>query len=319
MRGRAVSASMPAVVKIPIIQLMGLCVAALLAGAGCSTKRFIANRMGDALAGSSQTFASDNDPELIRDASAFSLKLMESVLTQAPEHRPLLLAVASGFTQYGYAFAQLDADQTEDRDLTAARAKRERARLLYLRARDYGLRGLNARYRGFETALRANPHQAMARVTQKDVPLLYWTAASWGAAIAASKDKPEVVADLPLVEALADRALALNEKFNNGAIHGFMITFDMARPGLSKTEAQARARKHFDRVVELTDGQSASPFVSLAEQVSVATQDRQEFQRLLERALAINVDARPEWRLENVIMQRRAQWLLSKADDLFAN
>jgi predicted anti-sigma-YlaC factor YlaD len=157
---------------------MGLCVAALLASTGCSTKRFIANRMGDALAGSSRTFASDNDPELIRDASAFSLKLMESVLTQTPNHRPLLLAVASGFTQYGYAFAQLDADQTEDRDLTAARAKRERARLLYLRARDYGLRGLNARYRGFEAALRANPHQAVAQVGRNDVGLLYWTAAS---------------------------------------------------------------------------------------------------------------------------------------------
>lgn len=127
------------------------------------------------------------------------------------------------------------------------------------------------------------------------------------------------MADLPLVEALADRALVLNEKFNNGAIHGFLIAFETARPGLTKAEGLTRARKHFDRVVELTGGQSASPFVSLAEQVSVATQDRKEFQRLLERALAVNVDARPEWRLENVIMQRRAQWLLSKADDLFAN
>jgi predicted anti-sigma-YlaC factor YlaD len=297
---------------------MGLCVAALLAGAGCSTKKFMADRLGDALAGSGTSFASDNDPELIRDASAFSLKLMESVLTQAPEHRPLLLAAASGFTQYGYAFAQLDADQTEDRDLSAARAKRERARLLYLRARDYGLRGLNAQYRGFEAALRANPHQAVAQVGCKDVGLLYWTAASWGAAISLSKDKPETVADLPLVEALADRALVLNEKFNNGAIHGFLIAFETARPGLTKAEGLARARKHFDRVVELTGGQSASPFVSLAEQVSVATQDRQEFQRLLERALAVNVDARPEWRLENVIMQRRARWLLGKVDDLFA-
>lgn len=310
---------MPAVVKIPIIQLMGLCVAALLAGTGCSTKRFIANRMGDALAGSSRTFASDNDPELIRDASAFSLKLMESVLTQVPEHRPLLLAAASGFTQYGYAFVQLSADQTEDRDLTAARAMRERARLLYLRARDYGLRGLDARYRGFAAALRANPHQAVAQLRREDVPLAYWTAAAWGAAISSSKDKPEIVADLAIVEALADRALALDEKFNAGAIHGFLIAFETARPGLTKAEGLARARKHFDRVVELTAGQSASPFVSLAEQVSVATQNRAEFQQLLERALAINVDTRPEWRLENVIMQRRAKWLLSKADDLFAN
>ena len=33
--------------------------------------------------------------------------------------------------------------------------------------------------------------------------------------------------------------------------------------------------------------------------------------------LAIDVDARPEWRLANLIMQRRARWLLSREDDLF--
>jgi predicted anti-sigma-YlaC factor YlaD len=269
------------------------------------------------LAGSSGTFASDNDPELIQDASAFSLKLMESVLTQSPKHRKLLLATASGFTQYGYAFVQLQADELEERDLAAARAMRERARLLYLRARDYGLRGLEAKYPGFTAALHANPQRAVASVQKKDVPLLYWTAAAWGATISLSKDRMDTVADRPQVEALADRALALDEGFNGGAIHSFLIAFEQARPGLTKAEAQARARKHFDRVVELTHGQSASPYVSLAEQVSVATQNKKEFQRLLEQALAINVDARPAWRLENVLLQRRAKWLLGKIDDLF--
>jgi hypothetical protein len=38
---------------------------------------------------------------------------------------------------------------------------------------------------------------------------------------------------------------------------------------------------------------------------------------LLHQALAINPDLKPEWRLANLVMQRRAKWLLSRTDQLF--
>jgi hypothetical protein len=38
---------------------------------------------------------------------------------------------------------------------------------------------------------------------------------------------------------------------------------------------------------------------------------------LLKKALAVDPDARPEWRLMNLVMQRRARWLLSREDELF--
>jgi predicted anti-sigma-YlaC factor YlaD len=69
--------------------------------------------------------------------------------------------------------------------------------------------------------------------------------------------------------------------------------------------------------VELTGEQLASPYVSLAETVSVSKQDRAEFESLLKRALAIDPNTKPEWRLSNIVMQRRARWLLSREDDLF--
>ena len=74
---------------------------------------------------------------------------------------------------------------------------------------------------------------------------------------------------------------------------------------------------HFDREVSLTHGQLASPFVSLAEAVSVSAGDRITFESLLHKALAVDPDARPEWRLQNLIVQKRARWLLSRAEDLF--
>lgn len=293
-----------------------LSVAAFGAAAGCSLNKMAVNKIGDAMAGSSTTFASDNDPELIAAATPFSLKLIESLLAVSPEHRGLLLAAASGFTQYSYAFVQQDADRLENSDVDRAAEARNRARLLYLRGRDYGLRGLQARHPDFTQQLRAQPRTAVRAATVEDVPLLYWTAAGWGAAMALSKDNPEFVADQPLVEALIDRAFELNPNFEDGAIHGFLISYEPSRQGVTG-DPNVRARQHFDEAVRLTGGKMASPFVSYAEAVSLAKQDRAEFESMLRMALAINPDAKPEWRLANLVMQRRARWLLSRTDELF--
>ncbi len=283
---------------------------------GCSIKKVAINKLGDALAGSGATFSSDDDPELIESAVPFSLKLLESLLAESPNHRGMLIAASSGFTQYAYAFIQQPADEAEDKDLNRATALRGRARRMYARARGYGLRALEVKHRGFEAALRKDSKEAVRIATKADVPALYWTAACWGSVISLSKDQPGVIADQPLVEAMIDRAFELDPDFDRGAIHSFLINYESSRPGAA-AGADDRARKHFDRAVQLSQGFQAGPLVSLAENVSQPKQNRKEFESLLNRALAVNVDAKPEYRLVNLVMQRRARWLLSRVDQLF--
>lgn len=292
-------------------------VLALLMSTGCSVKRFAISRLADSLAAQgTSSFATDDDPELVGDALPFALKLMEGLLNQVPQHRGLLVATSSGFTQYSYVWVQQPADEMEQQDVARAKVMRLRARKLYLRARDYGIRGLEVRHPGFAAALRRDA-QAAVRVTSKnEVPLLYWTAASWGAAISVSKDEPDLVADQPIVEALIDRSLHLDPDFDHGAIHGFLISYESARQG-AKGDFSARSRQHFAEQIRLTDGNLAAPFVSLAETVDVSKQDRAEFESLLQRALEVDPNTKPEWRLNNIVMQHRARWLLSREDDLF--
>jgi predicted anti-sigma-YlaC factor YlaD len=291
--------------------------AVIFTAPGCATlKRAAINQAGNALAGGGTTFASDNDPELIREAVPFSLKLMESLLAESPRHPGLLLGLSSGFTQYAYAFVQQDSDRLAESDLAAAEASRARAKLLYRRARDYGLRGLEVAHPGFGSALAAGRPDAAAMLRRSDVPQLYWTAASWGAAISLGKDDPALLVEIPQMEILIDRALQLDEAWNRGAIHSFLIGYEMSRPG-DTAHAPVRAHAHFQRAVELSGGGEAAPFVTLAESVSVETQDAREFDAMLARALAVNLDAAPDSRLANLIMQRRARWLLERRDDLF--
>ncbi len=242
---------------------------------------------------------------------------MESLLAEDPGNAELLQTAASGFTQYAYAFVQQDADELEATDLAAAQAMRGRARRLYLRARDYGLRGLEARHAGFGAALAANPAQAAAQVTPADLPLLYWTAASWSAAIALAKDDPPLLAELPKAEALIDRAAALDEDWDHGTLHTFLITYEMVRSGPG--DAAARSRRQFERAVALSSGRLAAPYVNYAEAVPLQRQQAAEFRRLLEQALALNADAYPPARLSNLVAQRRARWLLGRMDELFLN
>ena len=283
---------------------------------GCSIRRMAVNKMGDALASGGVTYASDDDPELIKAAIPFSLKLMESLLAESPRHKGLLFATASGFTLYAYAFVQQEADVIEDENLATAIEYRTRARKLYLRARNYGLRGLEVKHPDFESKLYDNPKSAVRLIMEDDLPLLYWTAVSWAASISISKNDPHLIADLPLVEALIDRALELDEDFEDGSIHTFLIVFELSRQGV-EGDPIARSRKQFERAMELSGGQQAGPLVSFAESVSVKEQNIIEFRSLLNRALAIDPDAKPEWRLANLVMQRRARWLLSRADELF--
>lgn len=284
---------------------------------GCSIKRMAVNKLGNALSSGTSTFETDDDPDLVGDALPFGLKLMESLLAESPKHKGLLLAAASGFTQYSYAFVEQPADRLMTEDLERSNALRARARRLYLRAHAYGLRGLDAASPGLSAALEKDPQAALGRTRRRDIPLLYWTAASHGLAISSSKNDPEMMAQLPVVEALIRRVLELDETWNGGAAHEFFISIENARVGVKPAELQERMRGHFERALALSKGTRASLLVSYAEAASVATQNRAEFQSLLEKALAIDADARPEIRLSTLVAQRRARWLLSRVDELF--
>lgn len=281
----------------------------------CSVKHYAINQLGNALAGSGTTFSSDDDPELIRAAVPFSLKLVESLLAESPRHEGLLLAAARGFTEYAYAFVQEDADELEDTDKVRSTAMRARAAKLYLRARNYGLRGLEVKHPGFAERLKANPKEAVKELKKSEAPIMYWTAIAWGAALAASHDFM-MLPEIPRFEALIDRVMELDEGFDQGTVHTFLITYEMSRLN-AKPDRVAQAKQHFDRAVELGGGNQAGPLVAYAENVLVAQKNKTEFQNMLRQALRMDVNKSPENRELNLAVQRRARWLLSRTDKLF--
>jgi predicted anti-sigma-YlaC factor YlaD len=284
---------------------------------GCAmVQRKAVGMVADTLASSGDVFTRDDDPELVGQAIPFGLKLYESLLDSAPKNKDLLIATCSNFTQYGVAYLETEAlvlGEADHHDEVAH--LNARAIKIYLRARNYCLRAMDVRFPGIQQSLSKDPAAALAKARKSDVPLLYWMAASWGSAIALGLDRPELVADMPTVRALADRAIALDDTWAKGTLHEMFISLDSLSPALGGSPE--RARGHFKRAVELQNGAAAGPYVALAVGLAQPAQDRAEFESLLKQALAIDPEKDPSTRLVTLVQQRRAKALLDHIDTLF--
>ena len=286
---------------------------ALLASA-CSLRGLAVSGLSSALSGSAAAYAQEDDPELVRGALPFIMKTVEGVLIDSPDNESLLSTACTTFGLYAY-LVQLEGEELQASDYSRAQHEKQRAVALHLRARDYGLRALELRHGGITEQLRKDPNRAVEVLEEDDIELAYNTAGTWGLAIGLAKDDPTLVGDVDAVRALLRRALELDESWDQGALHEAMVSVE----GLPRAMGGSpeRAREHFQRALALSGGRRASLYLTLAENVSVSAQDRDEFERLLRQALAIDLDSAPELRLSNRIAQDRARRLLDGIDDLF--
>ncbi len=276
--------------------------------AGCAPRTLLVRGVADQLASQSQ--AEEEVLGLARDAAAFYLKLSESVLRQVPGHTALAESVASGFTQYAYAFVAFEAEKLQDTDSRAALQQRQRAARLYERAHRHAMTTLEVRQPGLARALSAPAGDEKVRIAREQVGLAYWAAASWGARIALSKDKPDVVADLPAAIRLAQAAFETDPDHGQGQLAVLMAQFELARPGGSAAAAE--------RLLERADTASGTPapgtLLMRAESLALPAGDRPAFERLLRQAIAA---AAPRRDLASQVLRERAQWLLDTIDDRF--
>ena len=286
-------------------------------GSGCSVRMIAVDTLGDMLASGDSVFTEDDDIELIGEALPFSLKLLESLLAESPDHRGLLLAAARGYVLYSYAYVHFAAEQAATENIREARRLRIRAQKFYLRGLDFAVRGLEVNHPGIGQALLRTPERALSRLNGdavNDVPLLYWGASALGLAISVSKNDPAMLARLPEVEAMLQRSLVLDEAYEHGALHEFALVWGGVA---SRAPDRGVIDRHYQRALELAAGQRASLYVAYAMVTALPGQERQQFHSLMQKALAVDTDALPGTRLLNAIAQRRARWLLSRSDELF--
>lgn len=337
----------------PITSVTTLLLLSLIALSSCSINRMATSMVADAVASPQGTsvFSSDSDPQLVKDALPFALKMYESLLQNDPENRALLNAAAEGFISYANAFIHTPASMLGYQQLDRQKEMLRRARNMYIRGRDYALRSMEVDYPGFREALAGGEGlEQLQKTSEADLPSLYWAAAGWMGAVSAAGFDMGLLMELPRPVALAARALELQPDYKHGALHSLLLEIYGGIPdeqmlyGASElgsyskqvlsqfydrsgataqddqsgmADLEQKARFHFRKAVELSEGRAVGPYVALAGSFAVKNQDAGEYRQLLEKALAIEVNKYPSRRLENTILQDKARWMLEHIEDKF--
>lgn len=285
--------------------------------ASCSIRQLAIDTVIDALSeGSGSAFTADTDPDLVGEALPFALKLYEVLLVQSPENEALYLTTGSGFVMYANAYVHTPADMLPPEAYEQRVEMRGRAKRLYLRGRDYLLTGLELRHPGFVGSIGTEEFDTyLESMTLDDVPYLYWAGAGWMAAVSINAFDVKLGITRDSALSILLRGLELHDDYSDGSIHEVLISYYGALP-VALGGSEEKARHHFERAVEISNGQKPAPYVALAQAVSIRNQDHVEFVELLDAAIAIE-STDPDSQLITIIMQNKARFLLESIDDYF--
>jgi hypothetical protein len=244
-----------------------------------------------------------SDLRVIREGMPAYLMLMDGMVEAWPGSDRLLLAAAQAYSSYATAF--VGADDTAFRDA------------LLLRAKTYALQALEQR--GISaplTAPFADFERQVGRMTRSDLPYVFWAASCWGSWISAHSDSIAAVAELPHVEALMRRALALDETYYYGGPHIFMGILFASRPPVAGGSLES-SRTHFLKAIEIGQGKFLTAYVYYADYYARKAFDRDLFVSVLNKVLETPAGTVPELTLLNTVARQKAEALLGKTDDYF--
>lgn len=262
----------------------------------------------------------ESDPQFAREALPASLKGLEATLVSRPDDDELLRHLAHGYFTYAFGFLEQDINEAQIALADQARVVEltDRAILHYRRAREYGFR-LLGRPAFREAAVDvdvARVDSLLAEMGEDDVPGLYWTAAAWGAMIHLDRGDAEMREALPVVERMMRRVVELDASYQNWGPHVFLGVFHASRPKGEGGDPE-QARKHFETALEGAGERNLMiPFL-YGRYYGPQTDDRELFDRMMQKVETADLGGYPDQRLNNEIAQERAAFWSEHADELF--
>ena len=251
-----------------------------------------------------EAFNEEGDLQLAHEALASNLKLLEALVKADPENPKLLLLASQGYSAYALAFA-------EDDSL-------ERARLIYDRARNYGLRVLNLNPK-LKAALDADLETfrlVLHSLSKEDVPAVFWTAFGWGSYINITRTDVGALADLPKVLAMMEFVTQTDSAYYFGGGYLFLGAIEGSTPAVLGGKP-AKAKEYFERALAMNGGKFLMTYVYYAKTYAVQIQDQELFESMLTKVDEASTEVLPEARLPNAVAKRKARLLRDRIGEFF--
>jgi hypothetical protein len=280
-----------------------LILAACLATFGLGGCARVVNRATQRLADNlSAGILDQDDLATAREGVPAWLLLIDGLIQSEPQNANLLSAGARLYDSYASAF--VDDPQRAQRLSERSFGYARRATCLNLPAL---CQQLDAPFDAFQ--------REVAIVGAKDVATLYQLASSWAGRLQANSSDWKAIADLPKIQALVERVVALNPGYAKGEpymILGVLATLRPASLGGKPEEGKA----DFEKALALSGGNNQMVRVLYAEHYARLVFDQELHDKLLHEALAADPHA-PGLTLINTVAQLRARKLLESGKDFF--
>ena len=243
-----------------------------------------------------------DDPVLVRDGGPAYLIAIDGLIEGDPENQVLLLAGARLYAAYASAFVD---DSARGNKLTT-------------RAKGYGKRAFCEREPSLcelSSASFDDFEAEIAKTDQDDLPALFGYGSAWASWVQTNSADWNAIADLPKVQALMERVVALDDDYESGGAHLYLGVLYTLRPA-SLGGRPEDGRAHFERAIELSDGRNLMAQTMFARQYARLVFDKELHDRLLKEVLEADPRARG-FTLTNTLAQEQAVDLLAESDEYF--
>ena len=270
----------------------------------CSLDKFIIRQSSILLDYGSIALYEETDLVIAEQALASNIKLLEGMVKGDPENCELLLLTSQAISGYVLGFV-------EDEEP-------ERAKPLYLRARDYAARVLKQNdFNLTEENLLIEQYQKnVASIEDEDIDALFWSAFCWAGWINLSLDNPQAFVDLPKVESLMNRVLEIDSSYYHGAALLFFGGIWGTKPKMLGGDPE-KAKQYFDKNLEITNGNFLLTYVYYAKYYAAKILEEDLFKQYLKTVKDTPNDVLPGEQLLNAIAKKKADFLLARTEDLF--
>lgn len=244
----------------------------------------------------------NDDPATVAAGLPAYLIALDGMVRDDPDEGDVKLAAAELNSAYVSAFVQDD----------------QRARALTDKSLNYALSALCLAHKGLcnPRALGNDAFKAeLGKLSKDDVPLIYGVGSCWAGWIQARSSDFNAIADLPRVQALMERVVALDERHQDGAAYLYLgVLATLLTPALGGHPEEGKV--YFEKALALSGGRNLQVKVYYAKNYARSVFNRELHDRLLNEVLAADPHSEG-WTLGNVLAQQQARDLLKSADSYF--
>lgn len=259
--------------------------------------------MGSRLAGHlDEAILNQDDPEIIRSGAPSFLILVDALVRDDPNNVPLLRAAATLNGTYSSVFVNSP----------------ERAGKLADKARRYAERAICEDYPwfcGYEHAELGEFTAHLNTIDASNIANLYVYGTAWAAWIQTHGQDWDAIADLPKIEAIMQRIVVLDEKYEWGRAHLYLgVIHSQLSPALGGNPENGRA--HFERALAISGGKDLIAKVEFARNYARLTFNQPLHDQLLNEVLAADPNV-PNLVLTNQLARQYARELLDSSKRYF--